>query len=127
MLSKIIQLIKFHQSDVVLAVCVIMLTIISFNLGKISAGKDSDSPVTITGGQEVGTANIYKPSSGGRATKSVLRTDPTVIASSKSKTKYYHFTWCSGAKQISEKNKLTFPNESSAMAAGYTLASNCDR
>ena len=128
MLAKILQLIKLHQSDIVLGVCVIMLTVISFNLGKISVENSSKASVTIKGGQEAGTANIYNPSSNeARAVKSNYHTNPTVVASSKSKTKYYHFSWCAGAKQISEKNKLTFPNEAAAITAGYTLATNCDK
>jgi hypothetical protein len=37
----------------------------------------------------------------------------------------YHFPWCSGAKRISEANKLWFNSVEEARKAGYTPASNC--
>ena len=36
MLSKFFQLIKLYQSDIVLGIAVILITVISFNLGKIN-------------------------------------------------------------------------------------------
>lgn len=46
------------------------------------------------------------------------------VVASKNGTKY-HFPWCGGAKQISEKNKIIFKNTEEAKKAGYTPASNC--
>lgn len=48
-----------------------------------------------------------------------------VVASKNSRL--YHFLWCSGASMIAEKNKITFINETAAIAAGYTLAGNCKK
>jgi len=128
MLPKIINLVKTYQSDIVLAICMIMLTVISFNLGKISA---SDSSVKQTASIERDggstTASIYSPSSPSSAKKVATHTDLSVVASKKSKSKYYHFTWCSGAKQINTANKITFASEQEAIAAGYTLATNCTK
>lgn len=39
--------------------------------------------------------------------------------------KKYHLPWCSGAKRISDENKVWFKDKASAEAAGYTPASNC--
>lgn len=38
----------------------------------------------------------------------------------------YHLPWCSGAKNISEANKVYFASKSEAEAAGYQPAANCD-
>lgn len=46
------------------------------------------------------------------------------VVASKSGTKY-HFPWCSGAKTISEKNKIWFDSPEAARVAGYTPAANC--
>lgn len=46
------------------------------------------------------------------------------VVASKNGTKY-HYPWCAGAKQISEKNLITFESIESARTAGYTPASNC--
>lgn len=37
----------------------------------------------------------------------------------------YHYEHCSGAKRISEKNKIYFKNAAEAQYAGFTLANNC--
>ena len=60
----------------------------------------------------------------------VLETGPETepqsgeVVASKNGTKY-HFPWCGGAKQISDKNKITFKSAEEARKAGYTPASNC--
>ena len=36
-----------------------------------------------------------------------------------------YYPWCAGAKQISEKNKITFASTEEARAKGYTPAANC--
>lgn len=46
------------------------------------------------------------------------------VVASKSGKKY-HFPWCGGAKQISEKNKIFFKSIEDARKAGYLPASNC--
>jgi len=46
------------------------------------------------------------------------------VVASKNGTKY-HLPTCAGAKQISDKNKVTFGSIEEARAKGYTPASNC--
>lgn len=119
MLSKLFNLIKNHQPDVVLTLAVILITVTSYNLGKISAFQSLKTPVTIS---EPNTGNMVRPQAG----ESELP-NSAVVVSKKSKSKLYHFTWCPGAGQIAEANKLTFTNEQAAIAAGYTRAGNCKK
>lgn len=56
-------------------------------------------------------------------TTNTVSTDGQVVAS-KNGTKY-HFPWCSGAKTISEANKIYFNSTVEARAAEYTPAGNC--
>jgi len=126
-LAKIINGVKNHQKDVFLIFCIVLISSISFNLGKINALHKT--PITITDtGQE---ANIYKATNKLQSTSNNLKPkkttplDKRVVASKASTTKKYHFTWCPGAKQIKEANKLWFETDVSAQKAGYTLASNC--
>ncbi len=121
MLSKFFQLIKSYQSDIVLTVVVILISVISFNLGKISALNGQKAQIKITGGENAG-----QPGDTRGALAPAVR-DQTVVASKNSKGKLYHFTWCPGASMIAEKNKITFTSEAAAIAAGYTLAGNCQR
>lgn len=37
----------------------------------------------------------------------------------------YHLLWCSGAKTISEDNKIYFSSKAEAEAAGYKPSGNC--
>lgn len=37
----------------------------------------------------------------------------------------YHLPYCSGAKRITEANKITFKSKAEAEAAGYRPAANC--
>lgn len=46
-----------------------------------------------------------------------------VVASKNGKT--YSYPWCSGAKRISEKNKVIFKSKKEAENAGYREAKNC--
>ena len=39
--------------------------------------------------------------------------------------KKYHFPWCAGASQITDKNKIWFSSYEEAQKAGYTAAFNC--
>lgn len=123
MLSKLVRFVKANQSEIVLGVVIIIITVISFNLGKISSLNGTKTPVTITGGENAGQRDVRGIlTSVAPATK-----DQMVVASKNSKGKLYHFTWCPGASMIAEKNKITFANEAAAITAGYTLAGNCQK
>jgi len=121
MIAKFIKLVKTHQSDIILTITIVLISITSFNLGKMSVLKVSKSPISITQPGNT-TQSGFKPTTSAKPTP--IR-DQTVVASKNSKL--YHFTWCPGAAKIADKNKLTFPNEAAAIAAGLTLASNCTK
>lgn len=127
MLSKFLQIIKSRQQIIFLGICIIFISIISYNLGRINALQKT--PIKITSGANIFQAtNIQTKDS--RSNQSFQSTpkqpiDLRVIASKKSTTKKYHYLWCLGAKQIKEKNKLWFASAPEAELAGYTLADNC--
>ena len=56
-------------------------------------------------------------------TEKVQDLQASVVASVNSDK--YHYERCSGAKRISEKNKIYFENSAEAEKAGFTLANNC--
>ena len=122
-LAKILNQVKLHQKDIFLGFCIILISTISFNIGRINAL--NKTPIKVTG-----EANVYQAAAGNSVlnkpkTTPVQPKDLRVVVSKASTTKKYHFTWCAGAKQIKESNKLWFDNESLAQKAGYTLAGNC--
>ena len=130
MLARIKELIKTYHSEIIFGIIVVSITAISFNLGRISAQNTTARlPLTISSpiNQGGGTTFPAVEPLGSKFSGSTAQPpkNPTVVASKAAGSKLYHFTWCSGAKRIAEKNKITFPNEEAAIAAGYTLASNC--
>lgn len=122
-LTKIIEIVKKYESDLVLMIGISCITIISFNMGRSVSPKQAKLPISIsqpsheqvlnTGGREVGK----------NPARDLINT--AVIASKNSKSKLFHYPWCPGYSKIAEKNKLTFANASTAIAAGFTQASNC--
>jgi hypothetical protein len=121
MIAKFIKLVKTHKADIVLVIAIVLISITSFNLGKMSMLKTSKPPLTVTQPQNMAQISSKSPTS----PKPTPVRDQTVVASKNSKL--YHFTYCPGASKIADKNKLTFPNEAAAISAGLTLASNCNK
>jgi len=132
MLTKLTNLVKLHQKDIFLVSCIVLISAISFNLGKINAVRKI--PISISSGlpgqgqSNQGQADIYstinnkEQATTGTTQNQII--DRRVVASKNSDK--YHFTWCSGAKQIKEENKIWFENEAAAQKAGYTKAGNCN-
>ena len=127
-LSKFLNLVKQYTNHIFLSICIALVAIISFNLGKINALHQT--PIKISEG-----ANIYKAVSGNTpqitvqkgisATSKPQPSDTRVVASKNSNPKKYHFTWCSGAKRIKLENQIWFNTAKEAEATGYVLAGNC--
>lgn len=94
---------------------VLLVGITAFGLGRVSVHKISAAPSLQKG-------TVIE--SGQREEKSASSTGEILYVASKNGTKY-HLPWCGSAKQISEKNKITFTSKEAAEAAGYTPAANC--
>ncbi len=109
----------FLESRYFLAIVVVFVAITSFFLGKISGLEEKRQPVKVYG--SAAQSNFSVDSSAPVSARGVYT---EVVVASKNGTKY-HYPWCSGAKQISEQNKITFNSTEEARKAGYTPASNC--
>lgn len=124
MVAKIVNFVKAYHSEIVTGIAVLCITIISFNIGRSYGSVPAKSNLAVIAPQAAGQGS--STSSIAPKTSQAPR-DPRVVASKAAGSKLYHFTWCSGAQRIAEKNKLTFATEAAAIAAGYTLASNCQK
>ena len=125
-LSKLSQLIKSHQSDIALVSVVIAISIISFQSGKIYALKQQSGGIIEI--KQAALEEIFESKNTAtnvKQTKTVGQIQYEVIASKNSDK--YHFSWCPGAGKISKQNKIPFPTEAAALAAGYILAFNCKK
>ncbi|OGN14802.1 MAG: hypothetical protein A3J47_00280 [Candidatus Yanofskybacteria bacterium RIFCSPHIGHO2_02_FULL_43_22] len=123
-LSKILNQVKFYQKDIFLGFCIVLISVISFNIGRINALQKT--PIKITDESNVYQATIANSTLKNKTPIPAQPKDPRVVASKSSTTKKYHFTWCPGAKQIKEINKIWFETDIAAQKAGYTLAGNCN-
>ena len=128
MLAKFLKIVKIYQSDIVLAIAVVLISVAAFNLGKASTLNKQKAQIIIkepltASGLENKTAVENKKLKVGSERSAVT----SVVASKNSTGKVYHFPWCSSASKIADKNKITFATEALAIAAGYTLAGNCQK
>ncbi len=132
-LSKILNFVKQYQYQLFLTTCIILISFISYNLGKIDALEKSPLIIKQNASSEKAAANlradIYSAAqSGQEANNQKLEAkilDTRVVVSKASSTKKYHYTWCSGAKKIKEENKIWFNSAQEAESRGYMLAGNC--
>lgn len=135
MLAKTAQFVKSlprvlqpYIFDLFVLACIILIAVISYNLGRSHALQKKTS---LKVGEGVLVYNAKNTVSEGSSTLTANAAqvakprDPRVMASKSSTSKKYHFTWCTGAKQIKEENKLWFATELEAQKAGYSLAGNC--
>lgn len=107
---------KINSRDVFFSAVIVLVGFASFGLGRLSLLESKREPVRIE--------NALVASIGGVKEKEEKITLGGQIVASKSGSKY-HYPWCAGASQISEKNKLWFASSEEARKAGYAPASNC--
>jgi hypothetical protein len=116
---------KFLKSSYFTAVCVVLVAISSFALGRISSIKEIREPIRIIQEKQENLEIIEnKGEVKGASVSSVVPVSSGEVVGSKNGTKY-HYPWCPGASQIAEKNKVTFASIEEARSKGYTPAANC--
>jgi len=103
MLSKITNFVKRFQNEIFLGFCIILISVISYNLGQISSLKKT--PVTV---QESGEWNVERGNQKAEifdavddfphSTLNPQKLDTRVVVSKNSNK--YHYSWCSSAKRI---------------------------
>lgn len=111
---------KFLRSNYFTGVCMVLVAVSAFSLGRVSKIKETREPVRIVQ-EKVEIKGEVKGVS-----VEVLKTAETieVVVGSRNGTKY-HYPWCAGASQIADKNKITFNSIEEARAKGYIPALNC--
>lgn len=103
-----------------LSITVILVALLSFGIGRLSMTNNRE-PIKIDYDSTLTEQSI--PSVSQSASVINIVKEGSVVAS-KSGTRY-HYPYCAGAKQIKEENKIIFPTQAAAEAAGYSLATNC--
>lgn len=120
--------IRRNQADIAIVIGFILVAIIAFGTGRLSAPEiirnpiiieepnDSNSagilnnvsqPLVLTAGEPIGTPLTNQVSAKG------------IFVASRGGTKY-HWPWCSYGQKIKPENQLWFNSEKEAQAAGYS-------
>lgn len=100
-------------------VLILLVSTASFGLGRQSVEPAVAMPAQITQTATVLQTTTLKPEISASPSSTTIE-----YVASKNSDKY-HLPWCSGAKRISDANKIYFSSKEEATKAGYTPASNC--
>ena len=101
------------KEDIFIVLVIILIGLSGFGLGKLSALEKGRELVQIKPQNQSASALSIAPES-----------SQGLLVASKTGKKY-HFPWCAGASQITDKNKIWFNSYEEAQKAGYASASNC--
>lgn len=131
-LSSLVSNIKNHfdlKEDLFIVLAIGLVGFAGFGLGRLSALEKNREVVKILPANFTVTASssttvLTPPTVNSAAAMVATETAKGLLVASKTGKKY-HFPWCAGASQISEKNKIWFASYEEAQQAGYTAAANC--
>lgn len=132
------------NKDIFIVLIIILSSLASFGLGRLSKIEESRSPIIIENTPIKNGASSPGPKINLLQEASIIKAGLPVVAqtglpaasydsaaqaggnyvASKNGTKYY-FPWCGAAQKISEKNKISFASKEEAEKAGYEPAANC--
>lgn len=104
----------------------VLVGFLSFGLGRMSIVEDNISKTAINKEAESYTQRAVPLVAVATSSKedTSLVSDSVMYVGSKNSDKY-HLLWCSGAKRITEENKVFFKSKEEAESAGYKPAGNC--
>lgn len=105
-----------------LALVIILIATLAFGIGRLTGGGEKEGVKIEFEAQNATALKALDP-----IENSKLKIENSVsgsVVASRNGSKY-HFSYCPGAKQIKEENKISFQSAEDAEASGYTLASNC--
>lgn len=121
MLSHFKEFIKSKQSDVFIVTVIILVALITFGIGRLTAPKSE--PILIKNLEKASIEDIEINQKTEQENNEVKNYQGKVVGSKNSDK--YHLPNCPGAKQISEQNKIWFNSIEEAKKAGYQPAGNC--
>lgn len=119
--------------DIVIILLIVLSGVLAFGIGRLSGLKtipkdpvhiQTDTNASSELSLSVSSSKVTQNIPPSLSTSQSGTVQSASVVASKQGTKY-HYAWCSGAKTIVAKNKITFASAEAATKAGYTLASNC--
>jgi len=122
MLAKLKNFVKNNNADIFIILTVILVALIAFGIGRLSAPKSE--PILIKNLEQASVEDIDVENQGKVYPPATEQSDVGRVVGSKNSDKY-HLPECPGAKQINEQNKIWFDSIEAAEKAGYKPAGNC--
>jgi len=119
--------VKNNQADIAIFIGFILVAVIAFGAGRLSAPEIVRNPVIIEE-PDLGPVNLYGAVSQSVAGEierggQIIGSEIGLFVGSKNSNKY-HWPWCAPAKNIKPENQVWFQSEAQAQAAGY-LPGSC--
>ncbi len=124
-LTKIKEYVNKYGHDLFVLVCIILAAWSGYNIGKIQSVDKQPLKFSQNAAVFQAASAPLSASDSPRPIISIPPRDSRVVASRSSTSKKYHYSWCASGKKIKPENQIWFENEKAAIAAGYTLAGNC--
>jgi hypothetical protein len=129
--SQIGERVKKNQADIAIVVGFILVAIIAFGAGRLTAPQIVKNPILIDEPTATSSSlniygNVSQPISNtvGDSVKSPTATTeqgrPQGLFVASKGGKKYHWPWCSWGERIKEENKIWFNSEKEAQTAGYS-------
>lgn len=113
-----------NRRDAVLPLLIVLVGLASFGLGRLSAFDEARGGLRLDAAPELLPANDGNVKhSQGAVVGQAAQAQGQFVASRSGVA--YHYPWCSGAKRISDENKIYFESRREAEQAGYRAAKNC--
>ena len=114
MLSNFKSFVKEHESDITLTIGIVLIALISFGTGRLTAPQINNEPIVIQGP----TASIEQSVSKVSQPTNKETTEQGRFVGSVNSNKY-HWPDCPWAKKIAPQNQIWFSSEAEAQTAGY--------
>lgn len=121
MIANFKSFVKEHQSDITLTIGLVLVALISFGAGRLTAPQINKEPIVIQGP----TASIEQSLEISQPAEKETTEQGKFVGSVNSNK--YHWPDCSWAKKIATQNQIWFSSEAEAQAAGYTRCSSFEK
>ncbi len=130
-IARIGDWVKKNQGDVAIVTGFILMAVISFGIGYLSAPGTTKNPIVIEEPQNFSASagevldNIAGDTGNASETVKKQGSEKGLLVASKNGAKYY-WPWSSWAKRIKPENEVWFNSETEAQKAGYSKSADFD-
>jgi len=131
-IARIGDWLKKNQGDIAIAAGFVLVAVISFGIGYLSAPGQTKNPIVIEEPQDFSASagnvlvNIVEDTENASGTVKEQESEKGLLVASKNGTKYY-WPWSSWAKRIKPENEVWFNSETEAQKAGYSKSADFDQ